>query len=162
MKKFKSSLMLIFFLLLTLTGATYLLFLQFVFPTLTPSHGGGETVTLDSANNYTFQIPWNAITRLHLTLQTDKPVELYSNGEYLGNWTNYNFTIEPDNTIFILLKSNSLVTGQITAWQEIPPERQTLGVIILLMGLAGTGLLAYCARASVAGQEKGIPNCQLL
>ncbi len=148
MKKLKSSLILILFLILTLTGAAYLLFLQFIYPTLTPSHGGGETVTLNPYNNYTYQIPWNAITRLHLTLQTDKTVEVYSNGEYLGDYTNYNFTIEPEDSIFILLKSNFSVTGKITARQEIPPERQTLGVIILLVGLVGTGLLLYVNKKS--------------
>jgi len=143
MKKLKSSLMLILFIMLTLTGVAYLLFLQFVYPTLTPSHGGGETVTLNQYNNYTYQIPWNAITRLNLTLQTDKTVEISSNGEYLGDYTNYNFIIEPGDSIFISLKSNSSTTGKITAWQEIPPERQTLGIIVLIVGLAGTGLLLY-------------------
>jgi hypothetical protein len=148
MKRFKSSLLLILFIILTLTGVAYLLFLQFVYPTLTPSHGGGEAVSLNQANNYRYSIPWNAITRLHLTLQTDNIVEVYSNGEYLGNYTNYNFTIEPDDSIFILLKSNYLVTGKITARQEIPPERQTLGITILLVGLVGSGLLAFLIKKS--------------
>jgi hypothetical protein len=148
MKKFKSSLILILFLILTLAGSAYLLFLQYIFPRLVPGYGGGEPFALNIDNNYTYQILWQAYTRLHLTLETDNTVALYSNGEYLCNCTSYNFIIEPEDTLLILMKSNSPVSGRFTAWQEIPPERQTIGIIIILVGLAGTGLLAYLIKKS--------------
>jgi hypothetical protein len=125
---------------ITLVGLVYLLFLQFVFPTLVPFHGGGESVTLNSANNYSQQIPWEANSRLHLTLQTNETVEVYSNGEYLCNCTSYKFNLEPSEHILIMLKSNSSVSGRFTAWQEIPYEKQALGFAIFLLGLAGIGI----------------------
>jgi len=126
--------------MLTLVGLAYLLFLQFLFPMLEPLYGGGEPVTLNSANNNSCQIPWEAYSRLHLTLQTNETVELYSNGEYLCDCTSYEFIIEPDDYILITLKSNSSVSGRFTAWQETPLEKQALGFAILLVGLAGIGI----------------------
>ena len=142
MKKFTSkfTLLLVLFSMLTLAGLAYLLFLQFLFPMLVPLYGGGEPVTLNSANNYSCQIPWEAYSRLHLTLQTNETVELYSNGEYLCDCTSYEFIIEPDDYILITLKSNSSVSGRFTAWQETPLEKQALGFAILLVGLAGIGI----------------------
>ena len=132
--------------MLTLAGSAYLLFLQYIFPRLVPAYGGGEPFALNIDNNYTYQIPWQAYTRLHLTLKTDNTVELYSNSEYLGNVTSYNFIIEPEDTLLILMKSNSPVSGRFKAWQEIPPERQTLGIIIVFVGLAGMGFLVYLIK----------------
>ena len=142
MKKFTSifTILVVLFMLLTVLGLAYLFFLQFVFPTLVPFHGSGESVTLDSANNYTYQIPWEAYSRLHLTLQTNGTVEVYLNNEYLCDCTSYEFIIEPDDYIFVTLKSNSPVTGSFTAWQETPLEKQGLGVTLLLTGLIGTGI----------------------
>ena len=139
MKRIRFFSILALFLMVTLTGITYLLFLQFIFPGLVPSYGAGEPFTLNTYNNYTYQIPWYANTRTHLSLKTDNTVELYSNCEYLGNVTSYKFIIEPQNTILVLMKSNSPVSGRFTAWQEIPPEKQTLGFIIVLIGVAGIG-----------------------
>jgi hypothetical protein len=104
------------------------------------SIGGGESLTLNSANNYTYQIPWEAYSRLHLSLQTNETVELYSNSEYLCNCTNYEFIIEPNDYILVTLKSNSPVTGRFTAWQETPIEKQALGITILIVGLIGMGI----------------------
>jgi hypothetical protein len=141
-KKFSSRFTLIFLLfsMLTLAGVAYLLYLQFVFPTLVPFHGGGEMVTLNSANNYSQQIPWEANSRLHLTLQTNETVELYSNGEYLCNCISYEFIIEPDDYILVTLESHSAVSGRFTAWQETPLEKQAVGFVILLVGLTGIGI----------------------
>ena len=142
MKRIKPifTVLIILFMLLTVLGLAYLLFLQFVFPTIVPFHGGGESITLDSANNYTYKIHWEAYSRLHLTLQTNGTVELYSNSEYLGNCTTYDFIIEPNDYILVTLKSNSSVTGRFTAWQETPLEKQALGFTILIVSLIGIGI----------------------
>lgn len=137
----KFNLLLALFSMLTLAGLAYLLFLQFVFPTLVPFHGSGESVTLHSANNYSQQIPWEAYSRLHLTLQTNETVELYSNGEYLCNCTSYEFNLEPGEHTLIMLKSNSSVSGRFTGWQETPLEKQALGFATLLVGVAGISIL---------------------
>lgn len=148
MKKFTSKLilLLVLSLLLSFSGLAYLLYLQIVFPMLVPFHGGGERVTLNSANNYTSQIPWEAYSRLHLTLQTNDTVKLYSNGDYLCDCTSYEFILEPDEYVLILLKSSSPVSGRFTAWQEIPLEKQLLGLSVLLVGLAGIGMLAILLK----------------
>lgn len=126
--------------LLSSSGLAYLLYLQVVFPQLVPFHGGGERVTLNSANNYTFQIPWEAYSRLHLTLQTNDTIKLYSNGDYICDCTSYDFIIEPGDYVLILLKSSSPVSGRFTAWQETPLEKQLLGLTVLLTGLAGIAI----------------------
>jgi hypothetical protein len=100
------------FSMLTLVGLAYLLFLQFVFPILVPFHGGGESVTLTSANNYSQRIPWEANSRLHLSLQTNETVELYSNCEYLCDCTSYEFNLEPGKYILVMLNSDSSVSGR--------------------------------------------------
>lgn len=145
MKEFtpKLILLLVLSLLLSFSGLAYLLYLQIVFPTLVPFHGGEERATLNSANNYTYQIPWEAYSRLHLTLQTNDTVKLYSNGDYLCDCTSYEFILEPSDYVLILLKSSSPVSGKFTAWQEIPLEKQLLGLSLLLGGFAGVGI--YCA-----------------
>ncbi len=142
MKKFTSifAVLTFLFMLLTILGLAYLLFLQFVFPTLVPFHGAGESVTLNPANSYTYQIPWEAYSRLHLTLQTNEAVDLYSNREYLCNCKSYEFILEPDDYILLNLKSDSSVSGRFTAWQEIPIEKQALGFVLLLVGLTGMGI----------------------
>jgi len=147
-KEFTSKfiLLLVFSVLLSCSGLAYLLYLQIVFPTLVPIHGSGERVTLSSANSYTYQIPWEAYTRLHLILQTNDTVKLYSNGDYLCDCTSYEFILEPDESVLILLKSSSPVSGMFKAWQEIPLERQLLGLSVLLVGLAGLGILAILQK----------------
>jgi hypothetical protein len=141
-KKFTSmfAVLTVLFMLLAVLGLAYLLFLQYVFPTLVPSYGSGEPIFLDSYNNYTFQIPWKANTRLHLSFQTDKTVKLYLDGKFLCNCTSYKFIIEPEDTVIVKLEANSPVTGRFTAWQETPLEKQALGVTIVLVGLIGTGV----------------------
>jgi hypothetical protein len=62
---------------LLLSGSAYLLFLQFIYPSLVPFHGGCERFWLGEANNFTFQIPWSAFSRLHITLQANETVEFY-------------------------------------------------------------------------------------
>ncbi len=148
MKKFTSKLilLLVLSLLLSFSGLAYLLYLQIVFPRLVPFHGGGERVTLNSANNYTTQIPWDAYSRLHLTLQTNDTVKLYSNGDYLCDCTSYEFILEPDEYVLILLKSSSPVSGRFTAWQEIPLEKQLPGLSVFLVGLAGIGILGILLK----------------
>jgi hypothetical protein len=139
---FRFMVLLIPFLSLFFAGFAYLLYLHVVFPGLVPFHGGGEGVTLNAANDYTSQMPWEAYFRLHLTLQTNDTVKLYSNGDYICDCTRYDFIVEPGDSILILLKSSSPVSGRFTAWQEIPLEKQLLGLSLLLVGLAGLGILA--------------------
>jgi len=128
---------LVLFVLLSFAGLAYLLFLQFFYPTLIPGYGGGERFFLTGANDYTFQIPWFAYSRLHLTLQANEKVELYVDGGYVCDCTNYDFIIEPGEEVLILLKSSSSVSGRFTAWQEIPFENQLLALSLLMTGLAG-------------------------
>lgn len=121
--------------LLLLTGLSYLIYLHFVFPNLVPFHGSGERFSLNQANNYTFQIPWSAHSRLHLTVQTSETVEIYINDDYVGNFTHYDFVMEPGEYAMVLLKSNSPVSGMFTAWQEIPFENQMFAVSLFLTGV---------------------------
>ncbi len=136
MKKF-FILILFVSLILSSVGLTYLLFLQIVFPDLVPSYGAGETISLNSYNNYSFQLPWKANSRLHLSFQTDKTVKLFLDGNFLCNCTNYTFIIEPGDTALIKLEANSNVSGMFKAWQEIPAEKQKLAIIIIVIGLIG-------------------------
>lgn len=140
--KSKTGLMVLVFSLLTLfAGLGYLLYLNVVFPGLVPSYGGGERFTLSEAENYTFQIPWLAYTRLHLSLQTNDTVELYIDSEYICDCVSYDFIVEPDEQILILMKSNAPVSGMFTAWQEIPLERQILALTLVIIGLLGIGIV---------------------
>jgi len=143
---FRLIMLLVFFLSLFFAGLVYLLYLHIVFPGLVPFHGGGERVTLNSANDYTSQIPWEAYSRLHLTLQTNDTVKLYSNGDYICDCTSYDFIIEPGDHILVLLKSSSPVSGRFTAWQEAPLEKGLFGLSLLLLGLAGIGISAIVLR----------------
>ena len=134
------------FSLLSLAGLAYLFYLQVLFPKLVPSYGSGERFTLESANNYTYQIPWQAKSRLHLTLQANDTVELYSNSEYVCDCTSYEFTIEPDDYVLIQMKSSSPVSGMFTAWQETPLEKQLLALTLLSAGLAGIAISVLSIR----------------
>lgn len=129
----------IFFLCLLLTsiGGVYFLFLEFVYPKLVPSYGAGEIISLNSDNNYIFQIPWKANSRLHLYFQTDKPVNLTLNGNFQCICESYNFTIEPGDIALIKLESSSDVSGMFTAWQEVPVDKQILALTIFIAGLVG-------------------------
>jgi hypothetical protein len=134
------------FSLLSLAGLAYLLYLQVLFPKLVPSYGSGERFTLEPANNYTYQIPWQAKYRLHLTLQANETVQLYSNGEYICDCTSYEFTIEPDDYVLIQMKASSPVSGMFTAWQETPLEKQLLALTLLSAGLAGIAISVLSIR----------------
>ena len=138
--------LLVLFLLSFLAGFAYLLYLYVVFPGLVPFHGGGEGVTLTAANDYTAQIPWEAYARLHLTLQTNGTVKLHADGEYLGAWTRYEFLIEPGDYLLVRLTSSVPVAGRFTAWQETPFEKQLVGLSLLVVGLAGTGISTIALR----------------
>lgn len=111
-----------------------------MFPRLVPFHGGGEGFTLSEANDFTFQIPWSAYSRLHLTLQANDTVELYIDGSYVCDCSHYEFVIERGDEALILLKSNSPVKGMFTARQEIPLEQQLLAFTMLSAGLVGVAI----------------------
>jgi hypothetical protein len=139
--KSKTGLMLFVFSLLTLfAGLGYSLYLNVIFPRLVPSYGGGERFTLSKAENYSFQMPWLAYTRLHLALQTNDTVKLYIDSEYMCDCTSYDFVVEPGEQILILLKSNAPVSGMFTAWQEIPFDKQILALTLVIIGLLGIGI----------------------
>lgn len=123
--------------LLFFIGLAYLLYLQILFPRLVPHYGGGERFTLNQANNYTFQMPWSAYSRLHLTIQANDTVKLYVNSDYVCDCAYYSFVIEPGDDAFILLMSNSSVSGMFRAWQETPLDRQLSALILLFSGLIG-------------------------
>ena len=124
-------------LFLLLAGLAYILFLHGMFPRLVPFHGGGESFCLGEANNFTFEIPWSALSRLHLTLQANDTVKLYRDGDYVCDCSHYELVIESGDETFILLKSNSPVNGMFTAKQGIPLEKQLLAFILLLAGIIG-------------------------
>ena len=128
------------FSLLVLSAFAYLFYLQVLFPTLIPSYGGGEHFTLEAANNYVYQIPWRAITRLHLTLQANDTVKLYADNQYVCDCRSYEFTVEPDDTLLIRIEANSPVSGMFTAWQETPLEKQLLAITLLSIGLVGVAI----------------------
>ena len=126
--------------LLILAGLAYFRFLHVMFPRLVPFHGGGEGFTLSEANDFTFQIPWSAYSRLHLALQANDTVELYIDGNYVCDCSHYEFVIERGDEALILLKSNSPVKGMFTARQEIPLEQQLLAFTMLSAGLVGVAI----------------------
>ena len=130
----------VFSLLTIFSGFSYALYLHVIFPGLVPFYGGGERFTLIEAENYTFQIPWLAYTRLHLTLQTNDTVELYIDNEYMCDCTSYDFVVEPGEQVLILMNSEAPVSGMFTAWQEIPFEKQILAVTMVIIGLFGIGI----------------------
>jgi len=119
-------------------GVTYLLYLQLLYPSLVPGYGGGERFSLIKANNYTFQIPWFANSRLHLTLQANDTVKLYVDEQHVCDCSQHDIVIEPGEEALIVLKSSSSVSGMFTARQEIPLERQILASSVVLLGLIGT------------------------
>ena len=132
---------------MSFAGLAYLLYLQLLYPTLIPGYGGGERFSLTNENNHSFQIPWFAHSRLHLTLQANDTVELHVDGEYVGDYTHYDFVIEPGREVPVLLKSSSTVSGMFTARQEIPLEKQVLALGLLLTGLSGTAIFARIGRS---------------
>jgi hypothetical protein len=140
--KSKKGLIILVFSLLTLfAGLSYFLYLHAIFPKLVPSYGGGERFTLSEAQNYTFQIPWFAYSRLHLTLQTNDTVELYADSKYVCDCTRYDFVVEPGEQLLILLKSETPVSGMFTAWQEVPSENQIAAASLVIIGLLGIGII---------------------
>ncbi len=125
---------------LLLAGSAYTAYLHLIFPKLVPGYGGGEGFTLGEANDFTFQIPWWAHSRLHLDLQANDTVELYVDGDFVCDCSHYELVIERGDEALILLRSDSPVEGRFTARQEIPLERQLLAFAILLAGLVGVGI----------------------
>jgi len=111
-----------------------------MFPKLVPGYGGGEGFTLGETNNFTFQMPWWAYSRLHLDLQANDTLELYVDGDYVCVCSHYELVIERGDEALLLLRSDSPVKGRFTARQEIPLERQLLAFTILLAGLMGVAI----------------------
>jgi len=155
-------LVLILCFLLFVAGLTYFLYLQFMFPLLVPHHGGGERFVLSETKNgtYAFQISWSAYTTLHLTLQANNTVELYVNGTYSCECSDYDFVIEKGGRALVYLRSDVPVSGMFKAWQEIPLERQLLAITLLIVGLIGVaisiGLHRRKGRASSVFSSRSI------
>lgn len=149
-KKKSQTVTLILSILLALSGLAYVLYLQIVFPSLVPHHGGGERFTLSQVNNYTSQIPWSANTRLHLALQANDTVQLYIDGNYMCDCTQYDLIIKAGDYSHILLKSDTPVAGMFTAWQETPFERQLVAYTLLVIGLIGI-ILSIKMNRRIAG-----------
>jgi len=136
----KTVLLIILTFSLLLAGSAYITYLHLIFPKLVPGYGGGEGFTLGEANNFTFQMPWWAYSRLHLDLQANDTLELYVDGDYVCICSHYEFVIERGYEALILLRSDSPVKGRFTARQEIPLEKQLLAFTILLAGLMGVAI----------------------
>lgn len=140
-EKFKTGLLILFLsFMLLITGSAYLAYLQVVFPKLVPHHGGGERFTLSVTNDFTFQIPWSAHSRLHLSFQANDTLKFYIDGSYVCDCSRYEFVIEGGDEVLILLRSNSPVDGVFTAWQEVPLEKQLSTIVILSAGLIGVAI----------------------
>jgi len=139
-EKSKTILLVLLSFLLLLAGSAYFKFLHGMFPRLVPFHGGGEGFTLSEANDFTVQIPWEAYSRLHLSLQANDTIELYIDGDYVCDCSCYELVIESGDHALLLLKSNSPVNGMFTARQEIPLEHQLLAFVMILAGLVGLAL----------------------
>ncbi|UCB60056.1 MAG: hypothetical protein JSW72_08080 [Candidatus Bathyarchaeota archaeon] len=159
MKKSKNGLLiLILSSLLLFSGGAYFLYLQVIFPQLVPSYGGGERFTLSKTQNgtYTYQIPWSAYARLHLSLQTNGTVALYMNGTYVCDCTHYDLVIEQGGRALIYLRSDLPVSGIFKAWQEIPSEKQMLALVLLLIGLIGIGISVIMHVSRMRARKHGL------
>ena len=139
-EKSKTFLLNLLSLSLLLAGSAYLLFLHSMFPTLVPGYGGGERFTLSEANDFTFQIPWEAYSRLHLNLQANDTLEIYVDGDYVCDCSHYELVIERGDEALILLRSDFPIKGRFTARQEIPLEKQLIAFVMILAGLVGLAL----------------------
>jgi len=139
-EKSKTVLLFLISLSLILAGSAYLGFLYGMFPSLVPLHGGGEGFTLGEYNNYSAQLPWEAYSRLHLSLQANDTVELYRDGDYVCDCVQYELVLERGEYVLLMMKSNSPVRGRFVARQEIPLEKQLYALIILSAGLIGVVL----------------------
>ena len=139
-EKSKTVLLFLLSLSLLLAGSAYLVFLYGMFPRLVPLHGGGEGFTLGEYNNFSAQLPWEAYSRLHLSLQANDTVELYRDGEYVCECVQYELVLERGEYVLLMMKSDSPVRGRFTARQEIPLERQLYALIILSAGLIGVAV----------------------
>ena len=139
-EKSKTVLLILLSLSLLLAGSAYLIFLHCTFPRLVPFHGGGEGFTLSEANDFTVQIPWEARSRLHLSLQANDTIELYMDGDYVCDCSSYELVMESGEHALLLFKSNSPVNGMFTARQEIPLEKQLSAVVMLSAGLIGVAI----------------------
>ena len=146
-EKSKTVLLFLLSLSLLLAGSAYLVFLYGMFPRLVPLHGGGEGFTLGEYNNYSAQLPWEAYSRLHLSLQANETVELYRDGEYVCDCVEYELVLERGEDIMLMMKSNSPVRGCFTARQEIPLEKQLLAFAMILAGLVGSAQSIARVRA---------------
>lgn len=139
-EKSKTILLIILSISLLIAGSAYITYLHLMFPKLVPGYGGGERFTLSEANDFTFQIPWWANSKLHLDLQANDTVEFYIDGSYVCVCSHYELVIERGNEALILLKSDSPVDGMFTARQEIPLEKQLLAFVMILTGLIGVAI----------------------
>ena len=139
-EKSKTILLVLLSFLLLLAGSAYFIFLHGMFPKLVPFHGGGEGFTLSEDNDFTVQIPWEAYSRLHLSLQANDTIELYIDGDYVCDCSCYELVIESGDHALLLLRSDSPVNGRFSAWQEIPLEKQLLAFILLSAGLIGVAI----------------------
>jgi hypothetical protein len=146
-EKSKTVLLVLLSFMLLLAGSAYFKFLHGMFRRLVPFHGGGEGFTLSEANDFTVQIPWEAHSRLHLSLQANDTIELYIDGDYVCDCYRYELVIESGDHALLLLKSNSPVNGMFTARQEIPLEHQLLAFVMILAGLVGLALSIARVRA---------------
>ena len=124
-------------LLLILAGVAYLLFLNALYPMLVPHYGGGERFALRGVDDFTLEMPWGAVSRLHLSFQANGTVALYLDGAYVGNYTSYGFTVEGGDVVMVSMRSVSPVGGMFTARQEVPLGRQLTAVGLLLVGFSG-------------------------
>ena len=136
-EKAKTVLLFLLSLSLLLAGSVYLVFLYGMFPRLVPFHGGGEGFTLGEFNDYSAQLPWEAYSRLHLSLQANGTVELYRDGDYVCDCVQYELVVERGEYVLLMMKSNSPVKGRFTARQEIPLVEQLYAFGMLSAGLVG-------------------------
>jgi len=122
-------------LLLSFAGLAYLLYLNILFPRLIAGYGGRERFSLSKVSNYTFEIPLYAYSRVHLRFEANETIELRVDGYRICDCRARDLVVEPGEEVLISLKSSSPASGMLTAWQEIPLDKQMSAWGLFLTGL---------------------------
>ena len=122
-------------LLLFVFGILTSIFTFYLFPSLIPAYGGGESIQLKEENNYEMIFAFEPQYKLTITIEVDNPIIIAVNQKENITGTYYSATLNTSVYYLVKIKGTTLTDGFMRLRQEIPIRLQMFSLGMLFSGV---------------------------
>ncbi len=160
MKINKTSVSLIFSIIITLGGILYGFYSFIIYPTLIPHYGGGERFYLSRENNYTTTYDLYSQDGLNLIIQCNDTSEILLNNTSVCNCSYYTVFVRENTQLRVEIKSNHSLEGFIKARRRVPMSNVILSYSIPISGALIFFIIIYINHKRVNEEFNAFPSSE--